>query len=123
MWWATAALIVGAAAIAFVLVAPNGLADWFPVQATTGTPVPAVVAPGPLPVPSPTEAYLTQGRALYASGKLRDAMRTLDRVPLGDSLWPEADRLRGEIQRELLALASAEVSTPAAGLPLPPQRK
>ena len=29
--------------------------------------------------------------------------------PLGDSLRPDADRLRGDIQRELLALATAEV--------------
>ena len=38
MWWITAAAIVLVGAIAFVLVAPNGLADWFPVQATTGAP-------------------------------------------------------------------------------------
>ena len=38
MWWITAAAIVLVAAISFVLVAPNGLADWFPVQATTGAP-------------------------------------------------------------------------------------
>src|SRR6188508_3525564 len=37
MWWITAAAIVMVGAIAFVLVAPNGLA-WFPVQATTGAP-------------------------------------------------------------------------------------
>jgi hypothetical protein len=115
-------LFVVVAAIAFVLVAPNGLADWFPVQATTGTPVSAIVTPGPLPVPSPTEAYLSQGRALFAGGKLRDALHALDRVPLGDSLRPDADRLRGDIQRELLAIASAEVSAPAA-LPLPPPRE
>ena len=123
MWWATAALVVVVAAISFVLVAPNGLADWFPAQATTGTPVSAIVAPGPLPVPSPTETYLAQGRALFAGGKLRDAMHALDRVPLGDSLRPDADRLRGDIQRELLAIASAEVSSPAVAMPLPPPRE
>ena len=50
---------------AFVLVAPIGLSDWFPVQATTRAPVTATVTPAPLPVPPPTEAYLTQGRALH----------------------------------------------------------
>jgi hypothetical protein len=111
LWWATAAAIVLVAGIAFVLVAPNGLADWFPVQATTGPPAAVEPPPAPLPVPSPTEAYLVQARALFAGGKLRDALRALDRVPVGDALRPEAERLRGDIQRELLAVAGAEVSS------------
>jgi tetratricopeptide (TPR) repeat protein len=114
LWWATAAAIVLVGGISFVVVAPNGLADWFPAQATTGAPAPVAVAPGPLPVPLPTETYLSRARALFAGGKLRDALRALDRVPVGDTLRPEAERLRGDIQRELLAVASAEASTPAA---------
>ena len=123
MWWATAACVVIVGAISFVVVTPNGLADWFPAQATTGTPTAATVTPAPLPVPAPTESYLAQGRALFAGGKLRDAMRSLERVPLGDSLRPDADRLRGEIQRELLAVASAEATSPAAVLPISPPRE
>ena len=118
--WATAAGVVMVAAVSFVVVTPNGLADWFPVQATTALPVSATVTPAPLPVPSPTEAYVAQGRALFANGKLRDALRVLDRIPLSDSLRPEADRIRGEIQRELLAVASAEMSAPAPSS-LPPR--
>lgn len=117
MWWVTAACVVVVAAVSFVLVTPNGLADWFPVQATASAPVAATVTPAPLPVPSPTETYLAQGRALFTGGKLRDALRALERVPLGDSLRPDADRLRGDIQRELLAVASAEASAPAAATP------
>jgi tetratricopeptide (TPR) repeat protein len=117
LWLLTSAAIVIVAAISFVVVAPNGLADWFPVQATTGAPVSASVAPAPLPVPAPTEAYLAQGRALFAGGKLRDALRVLDRVPLGDSLRPDANRLRGAIQKELLAIATAEASSPALAIP------
>ena len=116
--WTTTAGIVVVAAVSFVLLAPNGLADWFPEQATTGLPVSATVTPAPLPVPSPTEAYVAQGRNLFASGKLRDALRVLGRVPLSDSLRPEADRIRGEIQRELLAVASAEMSAPAVSPPM-----
>ena len=48
MWWITAAAIVLVAAITFVLVAPNGLADWFPTQATTGAPAAIVTPPTPL---------------------------------------------------------------------------
>ncbi|HEX6163929.1 MAG TPA: hypothetical protein VFZ31_11215, partial [Vicinamibacterales bacterium] len=111
MWWITAAAIVIVAAIAFVLVTPNGFADWFPQQATTGAPPAPVTPPAPLPLPSPTEAYLTQARSLFASGKLRDALRALDRVPAADALRPDADRLRADIQRELLAVAGAEASS------------
>ena len=123
MWWATAAGVVIVAAISFVLVTPNGWADWFPVQATAQAPVSATVSAAPLPVPSPTEAYLAQGRALFAGGKLRDAMRALDRVPLGDSLRQDADRLRADIQRELLAVANAEASPAAVVPPLSPPRE
>jgi hypothetical protein len=111
LWWATAALMVLVGAITFVLVTPNGMTEWFPEQATTSAPSAFVPPPAPLPVPSPTEAFLVQARALFAGGKLRDAQRALERVPVGDTLRPEADRLRGEIQRELLAVAGAEASS------------
>jgi len=117
MWLATAAAIVLVSATAFVVVAPNGFADWFPVQATTGAPAAFIQAPGPLPVPSPMEAYLAQARALFAGGKLRDALRSLDRVPVGDALRPDAERLRADIQRELLAVAGAEASSASTAAP------
>jgi tetratricopeptide (TPR) repeat protein len=123
LWWATAAAIVLVAAISFVLVTPNGFADWFPVQATIGAPPQFAPAPAPLPIPAPTETYLTQARAMFASGKLRDALRALDRVPVGDALRPDAERMRADIQRELLAVATAEASaSSAAAAPAsPPQ--
>jgi tetratricopeptide (TPR) repeat protein len=123
LWLATAAAIVLVGGISFVLVAPNGLADWFPAQATTGAPVPVVPAPSPLPIPAPAETYLAQARTMFAGGKLRDALRALDRVPVGDSLRADAERLRADIQRELLAVASAEASASAAGAPPGPPRE
>lgn len=117
LWLATAAAIVLVAGISFVLVTPNGFSDWFPAQATAGAPAQFVPAPPPLPVPAPAEAYLAQARAMFSRGKLRDALRALDRVPVGDSLRADADRLRADIQRELLAVASAEASASAAGAP------
>jgi hypothetical protein len=110
LWLTTAAAIVLVAAIAFVIVSPSGLSEWFPVQATTATPVQFTPEPAPLPVPAPTEGYLAQARAMFAGGKLRDALRLLDRVPVGDTLRPDAERLRAEIQRELLAVATAEAA-------------
>jgi hypothetical protein len=124
MWWITAAAIVLVAAIAFVLVAPNGLGDWFPAQATTGAPAALVTPPSPLPIPSPTEAYVGRARALFTGGKLRDALRALDRVPIGDALRPDAERLRADIQRELLAVAVAEASSASASAaPVSPPRE
>jgi hypothetical protein len=124
MWWITAAVIVLVTAIAFVLVAPNGLADWFPAQATTGAPAAIVTPPAPLPLPSPTESYLAQARSLFASGKLRDALRALDRVPVGDALRPDAERLRADVQRELLAVAGAEASSASSiAAPASPPRE
>lgn len=110
LWLATAAAIVLVSAIVFVLVSPSGLAEWFPDQAAGSAAAPIVVPPSPLPVPMPTETFVTQARALFAGGKLRDALRALDRVPVGDSLRPQADRLRADIQRELLAVAGAETA-------------
>ena len=124
MWWITAAAIVLVAGITFVFVAPNGLADWFPAQATTGTPATLVTPQSPLPIPSPTEAYMGQARALFAGGKLRDALRSLDRVPVGDALRPDAERLRADIQRELLAVAGAEASSASSiAAPVSPPRE
>jgi len=122
MWWITAAAIVLVAAIAFVVVAPDG-ATWFPVQATTGAPSALVMPPTPLPLPSPTETYVVQARSLFASGKLRDALRALDRVPAGDALRPESERLRADIQRELLAVAVAEASSASNAAPVSPPRE
>ena len=122
-WWITAAAIVLVGAIAFVLVAPNRLA-WFPVQATIGSPASLIPPPSPLPLPSPTETYLLQARSLFASGKLRDALRALDRVPVGDALRPDAERLRADIQRELLAVAGAEASSASSiAAPVSPPRE
>jgi len=117
LWLATAASIVLVGAVSFVLVAPNGLADWFPVQATTGTRTAIIAPPSVLPLPSPTEAFVVQARSLFAGGKLRDALRALDRVPMGDTLRLDADRLRADIQRELLAVAGAEASSASSITP------
>ena len=92
---------------------PLNLAGLWPSAPAADRPFAATVTPPPLPVPLPAETYLREARALFARGKLRDALRAVDRVSFGDALRSDADRLRGEIQRELLTAASAEGFSPA----------
>ena len=59
-----------------------------------------------LPLPRSGELALTRARALVATGHFRDALTTLDLVRQTDPQKAEADRLRGEIQLQLIALTS-----------------
>src|SRR5262249_19249655 len=65
----------------------------------------------PLPVPSPSDIWLSRARVLYADGHLREALRALDAVAASDRLKGEADELRAAIQKTLLE---------ASRLPAPP---
>ena len=68
----------------------------------------AVVVPvardAALPLPRRGETALIRARALAAGGHLRDALVTLDAVRPTDAQQPDAERLRADIQRQLLAL-------------------
>lgn len=75
------------------------------------------VAPEPLPVVTSAETLLSRARDLYAGGHLHDALRMLERVDAADPLRGEADRMTGDIQRDLLAAAGlrpAPLSEPAS---------
>ena len=74
---------------------------------------PPVVADGALPLPRQGDTLLARARALMAGGHLREAVVALEAVRLTDPLRAEADRLRGDLQRQLLALTSI----PAGGAP------
>jgi hypothetical protein len=63
--------------------------------------------PDALPLPSSSELVLAQARALVARGHLHEALRAVDEVPVGDARRAEADRLRADVQRTLLASANA----------------
>ena len=69
-----------------------------------------------LPIPRRAEAALVRARALVSSGKLRDALRLLDAVRPTDPERSEADRLRTEIQRQLIAIGPLPASPPAAAV-------
>jgi hypothetical protein len=71
--------------------------------------------------PRSGELALTRARALVATGHLRDALATLERVRPTDPQKAEADRLRGEIQLQLIALTSVP-SQPSVEKADPPVR-
>jgi len=79
----------------------------------------AAAAPPPvaheqsLALPRRGEIALTRARALAASGHLSDALITLDAVRPTDAQRGDADRLRADIQRQLLALVPAGQPPPA----------
>jgi hypothetical protein len=60
----------------------------------------------PLPIPAASETYLARAQALAATGRLHDALRVLDRIPLGNPLYRDANRLRADVQERLLLLAN-----------------
>jgi tetratricopeptide (TPR) repeat protein len=77
---------------------------------------PVSPAQGPITIPRGSETALNRAQALFASGRLYDAIRAVDLVRPTDPLRPEADRLKTAIQRELLAHAQ----TPAPVAPAAP---
>jgi hypothetical protein len=69
-----------------------------------GNPGPPVAQDLTLPLPRRGENALLKGRALAAGGRLHDALVALEQVRPTDPQRDEADRLRSDIQRQLLAL-------------------
>jgi hypothetical protein len=64
-----------------------------------------------LPLPRRSTVALTRAHALAVDGHLRDALAVLDRVRPTDPERAEADRLRADIQRALLALTAPHVTS------------
>ena len=94
-----------------------GPLDWralfplqFPPARAAGTTVARDSGVAP---PRRGELALTRARALAAAGHLRDALTALDLVRPTDPQKAEADRLRGELQLQLIALTSVPAQ-PAA---------
>jgi hypothetical protein len=97
--------------------------DWLPLGPVAIAPRTAV-AEEPLPIPSPSEAWVSRARGLYDDGRLRDALGVLDAVGESDPLRREADELRAAIQRKLLESARLPAGPAPGGgaaLPQPPK--
>jgi len=68
-----------------------------------------------LSLPRRGEETLARAKGLAAGGHLHEALTSLDEVRPTDPQKAEADRLRGDIQRQLLTLAAATTSAPSDG--------
>lgn len=102
-WLSTIAMSVAVAAAIFVIALP--IASWLsemPVDAPAARPAPDE----PLPTVRGSQVRIGRAQILYASGELRDALRLLEAVDIADPLRAEADELRADIQRDLLAAAA-----------------
>ena len=65
-----------------------------------------------VPLPRRGEESLARARTLASGGHLREALLLLESVRLTDPQRPDADRLRGDIQRQLLTLTPTERRNP-----------
>jgi tetratricopeptide (TPR) repeat protein len=121
--------LVATLAIVAVILAMGGYAatsdgaaavwrSWLALQTVPeGTALaPPVIREQPLAIPRRGELALSRARSLAAGGHLSDALVMLDSVRPTDSQRGDADRLRADIQRQLLALVPA-------GQPPPPERE
>lgn len=116
--WGMVGLIAAvAAASLFVTGLPIGA--WL-YRSQTGPQLPGTtVSPQvePVPVVRAPDVLIDSARAALARGERLEALRLLDGVPPADALRAEADALRAELQRELLAAAGLS-DTPAAARPM-----
>jgi hypothetical protein len=89
---------------------------WLPVTATQSAPDTVQVSE-PLPVPSPSDIWMSRARRLYEDGRLRDALRALAPIGVSDERRQEADELKAAIQQRLLE-ASRLPSTSRQAAPI-----
>ncbi len=122
--WATLGVLALVIIAAGLFAASATRPEWGPLveRSLTRTDRTAAAAPASrdvagLPVPRRAETSLARARALMTSGRLRDALPLLESIRSTDPERPDADRLRADIQRQLIALGSlpaARVVPPAA---------
>jgi len=102
-------VVIAAIAVAVYAAVIADPAGWrvnlgLPIASGPGTP--PVAANVDVPLPRRGEIALARARTLAAAGHLADALVALDMVRTTDPQRADADRLRSDIQRQLLALTS-----------------
>ena len=104
--WTTVLFVILLIATAAVAVASwEELRAWIPALSTSAQDdvAPVRLTHEPLIVPRSSDMALDRARALFASGRPYDALRAIDLVRPTDPLRGDADKLKAEIQRDLLA--------------------
>jgi hypothetical protein len=111
------ALIVAIGLGAYLVVSSRGAWNpWSPLADGRATSSTALAArETTLGVPSGGELALAGARSLVSSGDLHGALSALERVRATDPQRAEADRLRADLQRQLIRNASDELPPSAAG--------
>ena len=110
--WAALALVVVAAA-AFAAIAGEGWPPALALRPAPAGPSTSASSDRGLPLPRRGETLLARARALAAGGHLYDALAALDLVRPTDAQKEDADRLRADIQRQLIRLASGGAASPS----------
>ena len=77
---------------------------WWPVAAAPAA-SPLAASRPPLPLPRRGETALSRARSLVARGHLHEALAELEAVKTTDPERSDADRLRTDLQRQLIALS------------------
>ncbi len=109
--------ILGVAAAVLLVVAGlfalrwQGFDTWGRSGRRAATAVPASRPALTIAQPSLGDLAIRRARALFARGHLHEALAELDTIPLGDARRREADEVRAEIQRALLATANVRLPT------------
>jgi tetratricopeptide (TPR) repeat protein len=116
-WWPSLTVVAAAGAVAYVLGSWNQVRVLLPRiglgSASQRDLAPVRAAEEPLVIPRSSETALDRANALFASGRLYDAIRAVDLVRPTDPLRADADKLKAAIQRELLAHAQATPTPPS----------
>jgi hypothetical protein len=102
--WVATGVLAGLAAAGVVAWIALARPEWLPVATRSNAPG-AVRAAEPLPVPAPSEIWLSRARKLYEDGRVRDALRALESIGQSDPRRAEADQLKAAMQRTLLDAA------------------
>ena len=100
-------IVVSAVVSLLILLGALPVTSWL-AQLPVAGPTPAAPLTEALPVVRPSDALMAQARASHAAGRLHDALATLDRIDIGDPRRAEAERLRADVQRELLAAVAGD---------------
>jgi hypothetical protein len=113
-WTAIVSIAAAAVGVAVIALHPDWRSLLVRDPAPRLTPTPTASNPS-LPLPRRGETLLKRAQLLEASGRLREALVTLELVRSTDPQKADADRLRASIQKTLIGLAAPAPRRPTAG--------